>query len=675
MFLFTPIFTLRLSMTLSILKSIKYRLLVISLLPTLIISAFLIQLFNQENSNVHNANFSLEAVTLFNSLDDVAHNFAVERGLTAGFIASKGTSGKDKLIAQRKKSDDAEQALRSFNAEFLDKEMVNLVLSDIIKQLNNKNNIRSQVDSLSITDSPFVYYSTLNQLSLDSISVIIGSIDSQDLRNEMLGLSALLQVKEEAGKTRGALNGAFAGKKSSLDKYADINNYLSTELLAIRKANSVLSSHFIELLTSATRSNTWKQVSDIQQSYLSQKQNLVSLDGPNASEWFALATQRIGLIKGITDSISQELNTAANENMSQAKLNRTIYIAIALFLILPIALISFTTARSISQRMASFSRRINEISATKNLTLTLEDNNENEFDHIAKDINSLIESISLPLRTAHTVASKTQSELNLLSQHLQKATKSSQTTLTHCDSIATAMTEMAQTSSEIAGVTNSAHETTTEAANNATECKNHTINTADIVNDLHRSIINTHEHVEHLGQQTLNVSDILDTITAVSEQTNLLALNAAIEAARAGEQGRGFAVVADEVRKLAQRSQEATSDIRQLLDTIGHSAKHSFASMEESKTLSAKTQDSVNSSTAFIDSLHSSVSEIDNFNTSISAATLEQSETANAVNADIDDLASLANGTNELIHHLETEMQHIEQTMAELTSQINTIKV
>ena len=387
------------------------------------------------------------------------------------------------------------------------------------------------------------------------------------------------------------------------------------------------------------------------------------------------ATQRIGLIKGITDNISQELNTTANENMGQAKLNRTIYIAIALLLILPIALISFATARSISQRMASFSRRINEISATKNLTLMLEDNNENEFDHIAKDINSLIESISLPLRTAHTVASKTQSELNLLSQHLQKATQSSQDTLTHCDSIATAMTEMAQTSAEIASVTNNAHETTTEATNNATECKNHTINTADIVNDLHRSIINTHEHVEHLGQQTLNVSEILDTITAVSEQTNLLALNAAIESARAGEQGRGFAVVADEVRKLAQRSQEATNDIRQLLDTIGHSAKHSFSSMEESKTLSAKTQDSVNASTTLIDSLHSAVSEIDNFNTSISAATLEQSETANAVNTDINDLVSLANGTNELIHHFETEVQHIVQTMAELTSQINTIKV
>ena len=416
-------------------------------------------------------------------------------------------------------------------------------------------------------------------------------------------------------------------------------------------------------------------MSDIQQSYLSQKQNLDSLHDPNASEWFTLATQRIGLIKGITDNISQELNTIANENMSQAKLNRTIYIAIALLLILPIALISFATARSISQRMTSFSRRINEISATKNLTLMLEDNNENEFDHIAKDINSLIESISLPLRTAHTVASKTQRELNLLSQHLQKATQSSQDTLTHCDSIATAMTEMAQTSAEIASVTNNAHETTTEATNNATECKNHTINTADIVNDLHRSIINTHEHVEHLGQQTLNVSEILDTITAVSEQTNLLALNAAIEAARAGEQGRGFAIVADEVRKLAQRSQEATNDIRQLLYTIGHSATHSFSSMEESKTLSAKTQDSVNASMTLIDSLHSAVSEIDSFNTSISAATLEQSEMANAVNTDINDLVSLANGTNELIHHFENEMMNIEQTMSELTIQINTIKV
>lgn len=673
--MYIPTLIKRLTMILSVFKSIKYRLLIISLLPTLIISTFLFQLLLQENENVYDANYSLEAVTLFNALDNVAHNFAVERGLTAGFIASKGRSGKDKLLSQRQKSDQAEQILRSFTPLYLDKQLINALLSDIIQQLNHKSTIRSQVDNLSIQDSPFIYYSTLNQLSLDSISIIIGNIDDQFIRNEMLGLSALLQVKEEAGKVRGALNGAFAGKRSSLDKFADINSYISTESLSIRQAQSVLSNRFTKTLNTTIESKTWKQVSDIQSSYLSQKDNLNDLSGPNASEWFSLATQRIGLIKAITDNISTELNDAAKHNMDAAKLTRNIYIAIAVCLILPIAVVSLLTTRSISNRMTSFSQRINEMSATKDLTLTLEDNNENEFDHIAKDINSLIESISLPLRAAHSVASKTQDELNELSHHLKRATQSSQTTLSHCDSIATAMTEMAQTSSEIAGVTNNAHETTTQATTNATNCKEHTQITTRVVNDLHHSIINTHEHVQNLEKETLNVSDILDTITAVSEQTNLLALNAAIEAARAGDQGRGFAVVADEVRKLAQRSQEATNDIRQLLDAIGNSAKQSFILMEESKTLSSKTQDSVINSSSYIDSLHSAVTEIDSFNTSISAATLEQSETANSVNADIDELASLANGTNELIQHLENEMHNIEQTMSELSIQINTIRV
>jgi methyl-accepting chemotaxis protein len=91
--------------------------------------------------------------------------------------------------------------------------------------------------------------------------------------------------------------------------------------------------------------------------------------------------------------------------------------------------------------------------------------------------------------------------------------------------------------------------------------------------------------------------------------------------------------------------------------------------------MSETTQESVTDSAQYIESLSHSVSEIDNFNTSISAATLEQSETANAVNTDIDELASLANSTNELIHHLEHEMKQLETKMSELTTQINTITV
>jgi methyl-accepting chemotaxis protein len=652
-------------------NSIRSRLSIIATVPILLAAIFLSTLLNQVKSEYDDTFSSQEAVTLFSLLDHLAHNFAVERGLTAGFLATKGKNGNSKLIAQREKADSAQQALFSFSAEHLDSMLIATLISDIKQQLKSKDTVRQQVDSLKPALSPFQFYTHLNQLSLDSINILLSQTNSKQLKRDMQGLHSLLQMKEEAGKARGALNGVFAGKKASLESYTNINNYINSEKMALRQAKLTLNPTSIQSLKRASSSEDWKLVEQIQSDFLQQKQSLGSIKGPESSQWFPLATKRIGQIKSISDALSLQITSQSMQTMAKAKQTIYLYVAIALFLMVPIVIISILSVRGINRRVKLFSIDIEKIASTKDLSLTLSDNNNDEFSEIAKHVDHLIESMANPLASAVKAATQTQAELVELTQLMNKAFQASTESYSRCDSIATAMTEMAQTSAEISGVTNQAQTSTETAGSNAQDCLQQSHSSADATIKLHTSIEETFTQVSELDRQTLNVSSILDTITAVSEQTNLLALNAAIEAARAGDQGRGFAVVADEVRQLAQRSQQASEDIRILLSGIQSNAKASFEHMQESRGISDQTKNSVSDAIEYIDSLNSAVNEISQFNTSIAAATFEQSETANSVNSDLENLTVQMNDTNQLITSMNDEIALVQRRMVELNQQIS----
>ncbi|MBL4831516.1 MAG: nitrate- and nitrite sensing domain-containing protein [Aliivibrio sp.] len=652
-------------------NSIRSRLSLIAIVPILLATLFLSKLLMQVKSDYYDAFRSQEAVSLFTLLDHLAHNFAVERGLTAGFLAAKGKSDHSALNAQRDKADSAQQELLSFQSEYLDPTLVSTLISDIKKQLQLKDSVRQQVDSLTLTLSPFQFYSHLNQLSLDSINILLSQTNSKQLKQDMQGLHSLLQMKEEAGKARGALNGVFAGKKASLDRYTNINSYINAEKMALRQAQLTLNTATAQDLTNALSSSSWQQVEQIQSEFLAQKNTLDAVEGPKSSFWFPLATKRIGQIKSISDQLSLQITSQSIANMATAKKSIYLYLAIAILIMIPMIIISILSIRSINRRVKHFSIDIEKIASTKNLSLTLSDNKNDEFSEIAKHIDHLIDSMASPLASAVKAATQTQNELSELTRLMNCALQASAESYSRCDSIATAMTEMAQTSAEISGVTNNAQTSTETAGSNAQDCLKQSRSSADATIKLHSSIEETFSRVSELDRQTLNVSTILDTITSVSEQTNLLALNAAIEAARAGDQGRGFAVVADEVRQLAQRSQLASEDIRLLLSGIQSNAKASFEHMQESRGISDQTKDSVSDAIEYIDALNNAVDEISQFNTSIAAATFEQSETANSVNSDLENLTLQMNDTNQLITSMNDEIALVQRRMVELNQQIS----
>lgn len=210
------------------------------------------------------------------------------------------------------------------------------------------------------------------------------------------------------------------------------------------------------------------------------------------------------------------------------------------------------------------------------------------------------------------------------------------------DHVATAVNEMAATVQEVA-----------RSASNAAQAANHaSLRTRDgsgIVEETITSISGLADDVEKAAQvikelrsESENIGSVLDVIKGIAEQTNLLALNAAIEAARAGEQGRGFAVVADEVRTLASRTQQSTQDIQHMIESLQQGAEEAVSVMAHSRESSKQTLERASSAHQALEEITHSVVEIDQMNTQIASAAEEQATVSEMISGSVIQIASLA---------------------------------
>ncbi|WP_371919577.1 methyl-accepting chemotaxis protein [Pseudomonas sp. BBP2017] len=211
------------------------------------------------------------------------------------------------------------------------------------------------------------------------------------------------------------------------------------------------------------------------------------------------------------------------------------------------------------------------------------------------------------------------------------------------DLVATAVHEMTATAQDVAR--NATH--AAQAASNADQAAHQGLqivrNTSDSISALAEEIGRAVGVVQTLARDSENINAILTAIRAIAEQTNLLALNAAIEAARAGEQGRGFAVVADEVRNLAQKTQQATAEIQQMIQQLQQGTRDVVRVMENSQ---GKTDDSVQQAARAAEALESitqAVSVINDMNTQIASAAEEQSAVAEDINRNVINIGQVAN--------------------------------
>ncbi|MGE8188905.1 methyl-accepting chemotaxis protein [Pseudomonas sp. NPDC086278] len=195
------------------------------------------------------------------------------------------------------------------------------------------------------------------------------------------------------------------------------------------------------------------------------------------------------------------------------------------------------------------------------------------------------------------------------------------------------------------------------------------------MNQLSSMLSASSSNIESLNSKTVNIGQILDVITSISQQTNLLALNAAIEAARAGEAGRGFAVVADEVRNLAHRTQESAQQVQTMIEELQVGARESVSTMGDSQRHSQDSVEIANLAGERLNSVTLRIGEIDGMNQSVATATEEQTAVVESINVDITEINTLNQEGVENLHSTLRACADLEQQAARLKQLVGSFRI
>jgi len=275
------------------------------------------------------------------------------------------------------------------------------------------------------------------------------------------------------------------------------------------------------------------------------------------------------------------------------------------------------------------------------LTKRLRIHNHDEFGILGTAFNRFVERI-------HTSISEVSSATEQVNEVALRVISASNSSMTNSDeqsnrtnSVAAAINELGAAAQEIAGNAAQASQHASSARLLAEEGQQVVERNIAAMNRLSDLIVSSSGHIETLNNKTVNIGQILEVITSISQQTNLLALNAAIEAARAGEAGRGFAVVADEVRNLAHRTQESAQQVQTMIEELQVGARASVETMDQSQRHSQDSVQIANQAGERLDSVTVRISEIDGMNQSVATATEEQTAVVEAINMDINEINML----------------------------------
>jgi methyl-accepting chemotaxis protein len=387
-----------------------------------------------------------------------------------------------------------------------------------------------------------------------------------------------------------------------------------------------------------------------------------------------MAANAVSELEQLLNLTNAKVKTLEEQVTSNVSFGSTLVIVIVLVSLIIAFFTGYKTVNAITIPLKKVNDLLN-IASSGDLTHNLDDSSKDEFGQLAKNCNKLILSLKELIRGINVRAEQLAAASEQTSTVTTQTTKSIQDQKAQIGLVATATTEMHSTSQM---VSQNAEDTLLEIRNadqESNKVRDISLENKATIEVLARDVEDAAQVIHKLHQDSASIGSILDVIRGIADQTNLLALNAAIEAARAGEQGRGFAVVADEVRTLASRTQESTQEINAMIEVLQEGAEKAVSVMDQGKQQTAKCVEQTELATQALDIISEAVKRAHDVSSQIEQSAREQNLVSQDISEKLETIVGIAEETTVGAQQTSESSEEVARLAEELQSSIRQFKV